>query len=394
MCEAILRPLQGEGRLRLGAPVDKIRREPDGVEVVGPAGLESFDHVIVATHSDQALALLSDPDRRRAPDPRRHRLPAEPGHLAHRRPPVAASTGRAWASWNYHRLETENDQATLTYHLNQLQAISSKTPVLVTLNRDDAIDPTLVLARMDYAHPVLDAATVAAQKRHAEINGVRRTWFCGAYWGYGFHEDGVASAVKTCRGTGGDTVTTALEARSEAAEPVRVGLRSAVYEGTLRHRRFGPGPAHEFSYRVAMPLIYLDEIGSVTRLHPLWSSRWPAPVRFRREDFLGDHATPLPQAVRDLVEERCGLKPDGPRRAAGQPAHLGLFVQPDQPLLLHGRRRRTGRSARSRGREHTLARAACLRGRPARAAPVREVHARVTVPAHGRRLRAALQRSG
>lgn len=107
-------------------------------------------------------------------------------------------------------------------------------------------------------------------------------------------------------------MTTALEARSEAAEPVRVGLRSAVYEGTLRHRRFGPGPAHEFSYRVAMPLIYLDEIGSVTRLHPLWSSRWPAPVRFRREDFLGDHATPLPQAVRDLVEERCGLKPTGP----------------------------------------------------------------------------------
>jgi len=107
-------------------------------------------------------------------------------------------------------------------------------------------------------------------------------------------------------------VTTALEARIKAAEPARAGLRSAVYEGTLRHRRFGPGAAHEFSYRVAMPLIYLDEIDSVTRLHPLWSSHWPSPVRFRREDFLGDRATPLPQAVRDLVEKRCGLTPPGP----------------------------------------------------------------------------------
>jgi hypothetical protein len=109
---------------------------------------------------------------------------------------------RAWASWNYHRLQSDADRATLTYHLNQLQNISSTTPVLVTLNRDDAIDPELILARMDYAHPVLDRAAVAAQQRHAEINGARRTWFCGAYWGYGFHEDGVASAVKTCRALG------------------------------------------------------------------------------------------------------------------------------------------------------------------------------------------------
>ena len=87
----------------------------------------------------------------------------------------------------------------MTYHLNQLQALSTTTPVLVTLNRDDAIDPESVIARMDYAHPVLDAAAVAAQKRHREINGVRRTWFCGAYWGYGFHEDGVASAVRLPR---------------------------------------------------------------------------------------------------------------------------------------------------------------------------------------------------
>jgi DUF1365 family protein len=107
-------------------------------------------------------------------------------------------------------------------------------------------------------------------------------------------------------------VTAVLVARNQATEPTAEGLRSAVYEGTLCHRRFGPNAAHEFSYRVAMPLLYLDEVDSVTRLHPLWSSRRPAPVWFRRADFLGDSATALPEAVRNLVEERSGLRPTGP----------------------------------------------------------------------------------
>ena len=199
--EAIVSPLRAEGRLRLNAPADKIRRAADGVEVVGPGGLESFDHVVVATHSDQALALLSDPDRAERQilgsikyQPNRATLHTDARLMPRNR--------RAWASWNYHRLEIDTDQATLTYHLNQLQALSSRTPVLVTLNRDDAIDPESVIASMDYTHPVLDTAAVAAQKRHGEINGIRRTWFCGAYWGYGFHEDGVASAVRVCRALG------------------------------------------------------------------------------------------------------------------------------------------------------------------------------------------------
>jgi len=199
--EAILAPLRAEGRLRLGAPVDKIRREPGEVEVVGPAGVESYDHVVIATHSDQALSLLSDPDRAEQ---------AILGSIGYQQNRATLHTDarllprnrRAWASWNYHRLEADTDQTTLTYNLNRLQGIRSPTPVLVTLNRDDAIDPERVLARMDYAHPVLDPAAVGAQQRHAEINGARRTWFCGAYWGYGFHEDGVASAVSTCRALG------------------------------------------------------------------------------------------------------------------------------------------------------------------------------------------------
>jgi predicted NAD/FAD-binding protein len=199
--QAILRPLEAEGRLRLGTPVDKIRRAADGVEVVGPGGLELFDHVVVATHSDQALSLLSDADRSERQILGAIEYQANRATL-HTDARLLPRNRRAWASWNYHRLEADTDQATLTYHLNQLQAISSKTPMLVTLNRDDAIDPELVLARMDYAHPVLNVAVVAAQRRRAEISGARRTWFCGAYWGYGFHEDGVASAVEVCRAFG------------------------------------------------------------------------------------------------------------------------------------------------------------------------------------------------
>ena len=199
--EAILAPFKKEGRLRLATPVDKIRRDLAGVEVVGPGGIESFDHVIVATHSDQALSMLSDADRAES---------AVLGAIGYQHNRATLHTDarllprepRAWASWNYHRLQADTDQATLTYYLNRLQGIDSKTPLLMTLNRDEAIDPSLVLARMDYAHPVLNPGAIAAQKRHEEINGTRRTWFCGAYWGYGFHEDGVASAVKTCEALG------------------------------------------------------------------------------------------------------------------------------------------------------------------------------------------------
>lgn len=199
--QAILRPLQAEGRVRLGTPVDKLRRQPHGVELVTAQGPEDFDEVIVAGHSDQALSLLSDADRAEtevlgaiAYQTNRATL-----HTDARLMPRAR---RAWASWNYKRLAPEAEQATLTYHLNQLQGLATSSPVLVTLNQDDAIDPGLVLAQMDYQHPVLDLATVRAQRRRHEINGRRHTWFCGAYWGYGFHEDGVRSAVEVCERLG------------------------------------------------------------------------------------------------------------------------------------------------------------------------------------------------
>jgi predicted NAD/FAD-binding protein len=199
--EAIVRPLRSEGRLRLGTPVGKIRRQPGEVEIVTDDGVDTYDHVVVATHSDQALNLLSDPDRLESQTLGALRYQANRATL-HTDARLLPSKRRAWASWNYHRLEAEQDEATLTYYLNRLQGIESATPVLVTLNRDDAIDPEKVLATMDYAHPVLDPAAVQAQGRHSEINGTRRTWFVGAYWANGFHEDGVRSAVETCRAMG------------------------------------------------------------------------------------------------------------------------------------------------------------------------------------------------
>jgi predicted NAD/FAD-binding protein len=198
---AVLGPLQREGRVRLGTAVEKVRRGPEGVELVSALGPEEFDHVVIATHSDQALRLLSDADRLErsvlgaiAYQPNRATLHTD-GRLMPRH-------RKAWASWNYQRLGPDADRATLTYHVNSLQGIASGTPLLVTLNQDDAIDPDLVITRMDYEHPVLGPATVAAQRRHREINGARRTWFCGAYWGYGFHEDGVRSAVEVCAALG------------------------------------------------------------------------------------------------------------------------------------------------------------------------------------------------
>jgi len=199
--EAILAPLRAEGRVRLSTPVDKILRHGPRVELVGPAGPETYDHVIVATHSDQALRLLSDADRAERAVLGAIRYQSNRATL-HTDASLMPVNRRAWASWNYHRLEGAGDMATLTYHLNQLQGIPSATPVLVTLNRDEAIDPTAVIARMDYSHPVLDPAAVEAQGRKGEINGTRNTWFAGAYWGYGFHEDGVRSAVDTCRAFG------------------------------------------------------------------------------------------------------------------------------------------------------------------------------------------------
>jgi predicted NAD/FAD-binding protein len=194
--DAILAPL---GRsVRLEEPVTKITRYDDGVEIHTPRGPERFDHLVVATHSDQALELLSDPSRLERDVLGAIRYQSNRATL-HTDVSLLPANTKAWASWNYHRLPDEPTEATLTYRLRALQGVESRDELLITLNRDDAIDPASVLRTFDYAHPVYDAAAITAQRRQEELNGVQRTWFCGAYWGYGFHEDGVQSARVVCR---------------------------------------------------------------------------------------------------------------------------------------------------------------------------------------------------
>ena len=191
--EAILAPLRQQGRLHLLTPVTKLRRHERGVELLTTAGPVSFDHVVVATHSDQALTLLGDPT-----DRERRILGAlryQPNRATlHTDTTLLPTNRRAWASWNYVRSAGPTGGATLTYYLNRLQGLEADEPVLVTLNRDEAIDPNKVVASFDYAHPVIDQGAVAAQASQGALSAGTIS-YCGAYWGYGFHEDGVRSAL-------------------------------------------------------------------------------------------------------------------------------------------------------------------------------------------------------
>ena len=187
-------------RIRLNSAVRQIRRRPDGVVVhVRGREAERYDHVFIACHSDQALRLLADPS-----DEEREILGAIPYQrneaLLHCDTSLLPRLPRARAAWNYHRLRGPRAGVTLTYDMNVLQGLRSRRTFCVTLNASERVDPDLVLSRMEYMHPLFTPAGAAAQRRHHEISGAARTHgrthYCGAYWRYGFHEDGVASALQ------------------------------------------------------------------------------------------------------------------------------------------------------------------------------------------------------
>jgi predicted NAD/FAD-binding protein len=188
-------------RLRLGCPVRRVLRTEDGVRVATDAGEESFDEVVIAGHADQALRMLADPS-----DAEREVLGAFPYQenavTLHADPSVLPRRRRAWGSWNFHRPAEERDRTTVTYCMNLLQSLRTETVFNVTLNEEEAIDPARVLRRLVYSHPVYARGRAAAQARHGELIRARRTSFCGAYFGYGFHEDGVRSARKVAEAFG------------------------------------------------------------------------------------------------------------------------------------------------------------------------------------------------
>jgi predicted NAD/FAD-binding protein len=184
--------------LRAATPVRRVRRLETGVEVTA-AGCEPelFDEVILATHSDQALALLEDPTpaEREVLGAIRYQANDVVLHTDHR---LLPRRRRSWASWNYHLQDRPAGRATVTYHMNRLQALRADREFCVTLNRTADIHPASVIRRLRYDHPVYTREALAAQARWREVSGVERTHYCGAYWGYGFHEDGVVSALRVC----------------------------------------------------------------------------------------------------------------------------------------------------------------------------------------------------
>ncbi|WP_367254587.1 NAD(P)/FAD-dependent oxidoreductase [Pseudomonas sp. stari2] len=200
---AYLAPLTAsfKERIRVNCPVNRIERNEHGVVIHSPVGIEHFDKVVLACHSDQALRLLVDPSR--AEREILGALPyADNEVVLHTDTRLLPTRKRAWASWNYRLGGAGHTRAAVTYDMNILQGIQSDTTFCVSLNQSAGISPSKVLTRFTYAHPQFSLATVAAQQRWAELDGAQHTHYCGAYWANGFHEDGVVSALRVAAAFG------------------------------------------------------------------------------------------------------------------------------------------------------------------------------------------------
>ncbi len=193
-----------KGSLHLGAPARRVRRGEGRVTVtLADGGEQGFDHVVLAAHADESLALLADPS-----DDEQALLGAwryqSNETLLHTDRSVLPPLERAWASWNYLRLPDEQQRPTVavSYHMNRLQGLRASQDYIVSLNLGSRIAPAKVLRRFDYTHPVYSAEAVASQARLPELNGQLNTWFAGSYFRYGFHEDAVMSADAVGRAFG------------------------------------------------------------------------------------------------------------------------------------------------------------------------------------------------
>ena len=218
--EALTEPMRD--RIRTDSPVDSIRRHQDHVEVVvkgEPA--ESFDQIVIATHSDQALRMLDDPTRQErevlggiAYQPNEAVLHTDESLMPKRK--------AAWASWNYHLLDNPTGATALTYDMNRLQTLGCKRQFCVTLNLTDRIDPKKIIEVIQYEHPVFTPDAIASQERWSDISGTGRTHYCGAYWRNGFHEDGAFTGLRAAR-----SVAAAIPSPGISSEPTSPQTRVA-----------------------------------------------------------------------------------------------------------------------------------------------------------------------
>jgi predicted NAD/FAD-binding protein len=191
--------------LRTGLGVRKIVRESDSVLVEDEAGRQrSFDHVVIATHADQALALLADAD------PEEKRLLgafkyASNRTLLHTDPALMPKRRQVWSSWNFIAGEAScaDSPPCVTYWMNRLQGIDPNSPLFVTLNPIREPGSWHLLRDLTYEHPQFDAAALRAQRDLWKLQGVRNTWFCGSYFGYGFHEDALQAGLAVAEELGG-----------------------------------------------------------------------------------------------------------------------------------------------------------------------------------------------
>ena len=176
-------------------------RGAQSVQIATDAGVEVFDHVVFACHSDQALSLLAEasPAEREVLGALRYQVNDA---VLHTDAALLPRNRRAWAAWNALVPRAPTQTCTVSYCMNLLQRLSCPTPVIVTLNPTRRIDPRTILKTLRYHHPVYSHQSVAAQARKQDIQGKRRTWFAGAYWGWGFHEDGMRSAIEVCAALG------------------------------------------------------------------------------------------------------------------------------------------------------------------------------------------------
>ncbi len=191
------------GRVYLTAPVRRVTRKPDGVAVSWADGEERFDHVVIATHADQALGMLADPSESERNLLGRFRY-ARNETILHGDERLMPKLRSVWSSWNY--LASDADAPlSVTYWMNRLQAIPMTTPLFVTLNAGTPPREDRVYRRFSYEHPIFDLAAIEAQRDLWSLQGVRRTWYCGAYFGAGFHEDGLQAGLAVAEQLGGVT---------------------------------------------------------------------------------------------------------------------------------------------------------------------------------------------
>jgi predicted NAD/FAD-binding protein len=186
-------------KILLSSPVKEVLRDSAGVKIYCEKNQEPqrFDKVIFATHSDQALALLRDPSDNEASI--LGALPYQKNTaILHTDVSLMPKNKLSWSSWNYLLNEDQDKPVTLTYNMNILQSLEAKADFLVTLNSKNTIDPSKIIKKVEYHHPLFTVDGISAQKKKKQINGVNNTFYCGAYWGNGFHEDGVNSALDVC----------------------------------------------------------------------------------------------------------------------------------------------------------------------------------------------------